>query len=293
MEQGCVIDDPRTALVTGSTHGVGHLVARGLADEGFHVILHGRDEAEGRRLQGEIEARGGSAEFRRADFASLDEVRRLADELARRYRRLKLLINNAGIGFGAPGSGRKLSVDGHEMHFAVNYLAPFLLTHLLKPPVLAAAPARIVNVGSLGQAPLDLDDLMLERGYDGVLAYRRSKLALAMFTMDLAEQLEGKHVTANCIHPATFMDTGMVREAGVQPQSSPEEGAEAILHLALDDRVRDVTGAFFDGKRLAAPNPQAGDRKIRQRLRELSLQLTRLTDADQPTTAAQELHPIK
>jgi NAD(P)-dependent dehydrogenase (short-subunit alcohol dehydrogenase family) len=286
-------DDPRTALVTGSTHGVGRLVARGLSDEDFHVVLHGRDEPEGRRLEEEINANGGSAEFLGADFASLDDVRRLADEIARKHRRLTLLINNAGIGFGAPGSGRKLSADGHEMHFAVNYLAPFLLTHLLKPLVLAAAPARIVNVGSLGQAPLDLDDLMLERGYDGVLAYRRSKLALAMFTMDLAEELESKGVTANCIHPATFMDTGMVREAGVQPQSSPEEGAEAILHLALDDRVRDVSGAFFDGTRLAAPNPQAGDLDIRQRLRELSQQLTGLGDAARTPAAAQQLHPIK
>jgi NAD(P)-dependent dehydrogenase (short-subunit alcohol dehydrogenase family) len=286
-------DEPRTALVTGSTHGVGHLVAQVLAEQGFDVILHGRDEAEGRRLLDQIEGRGGSAEFLRADFASLDEVRRFADEIARKHRQLKLLINNAGIGFGAPGSGRELSADGHEMHFAVNYLAPFLLTHLLKPLALAAAPARIINVGSLGQAPLDLDDVMLERRYDGVLAYRRSKLALVMFTMDLAEELEGTGVTVNCVHPATFMDTGMVREAGVQPQSSPEEGAEAILHLALADRVRDVTGAFFDGKRLAAPNPQAGDLDIRRRLRELSRQLTGLADAPRKPVVAQELHPIK
>jgi NAD(P)-dependent dehydrogenase (short-subunit alcohol dehydrogenase family) len=293
MEQGGMPDEPRTALLTGSTHGVGRLVARGLADQGFHVVLHGRDKTEGWRLQGEIEAHGGSAEFLRADLASLDEVRRFADEIARKHRRLTLLINNAGIGFGAPGSGRELSADGQEMHFAVNYLAPFLLTHLLKPLVIAAAPARIVNVASLGQAPLDLDDVMLERGYDGVLAYRRSKLALVMFTLDLAEELEGKGVTVNCVHPATFMDTGMVREAGVQPQSSPQEGAEAILHLALDDRVRDVTGAFFDGKRLAASNPQAGDLDIRRRLRELSLQLTGLADAPGTAAAARELHPIK
>jgi NAD(P)-dependent dehydrogenase (short-subunit alcohol dehydrogenase family) len=293
MEHGGMPDEPKTALVTGSTHGVGRLVARGLADQGFQVILHGRDEAEGRRLQEEIGAHGGSAEFLRADFASLDEVRRFADEIARKHKQLQLLINNAGIGFGVPGSGRELSADGHEMHFAVNYLAPFLLTHLLRPLVITAAPARIVNIGSLGQAPLDFDDVMLERGYDGVLAYRRSKLALVMFTMDLAEALEGKGVTVNCVHPATFMDTAMVREAGVQPQSSPEEGAEAILHLALDDRVRDVTGAFFDGKRLAAPNPQAGDLEIRRRLRELSLQLTGLADAARMPAAAQELHPIK
>jgi NAD(P)-dependent dehydrogenase (short-subunit alcohol dehydrogenase family) len=286
-------EERKTALVTGSTHGVGHLVAQSLAEQSFHVILHGRDEAEGRRLLDQIEGRSGSAEFLRADFASLDEVRRFAGEIARRHRQLKLLINNAGIGFGAPGSGRKLSADGNEMHFAVNYLAPFLLTHLLESLVLAAAPARIVNVGSLGQAPLDLEDPMLERGYDGVLAYRRSKLALVMFTMDLAEELEGTGVTVNCVHPATFMDTGMVREAGVQPQSSPEEGAEAILDLALDDRVRDVSGAFFDGTRLAAPNPQAGDLDIRQRLRELSQQLTGLGDGARTPAAAQELHPIK
>lgn len=270
----------KIALVTGSTHGVGRVVAKRLGEQEFHLILHGRDEAEGQKLASEIERGGGSADFHRVDFASLQAVRDFADTVAREHARIDLLINNAGIGFGTPGAARELSADGYELRFAVNYLSPFLLTHLLKPLDIAAAPARIVNVGSIGQAPLDLEDLMLERGYDGVTAYRRSKLALAMFTMDLADELRGRGVTANCVHPATFMDTGMVLEAGVKPQSSVEDGARAILHLATGTDVSAVSGQFFDEMRPAEPNAQARNAEVRQRLRDLSLQLGGLDESD-------------
>jgi NAD(P)-dependent dehydrogenase (short-subunit alcohol dehydrogenase family) len=266
----------KAALVTGSTHGVGRLTALGLAKAGFDLILHGRDEAEGRRLVSETEAQGASARFHRADLASLEAARDFANEVSGEHRRLALLINNAGIGFGRPGSGREESADGYELRFAVNYLAPFLLTHLLKPLLIENSPARIVNVASAGQAPIDLDDLMMDHGYDGTLAYRRSKLALVMFTFDLAAELRDRGVTVNCLHPATFMDTGMVHEAGIKPQSSPEEGADAILHLAVGEDVRDVTGAYFEGKRRAQPNPQVDDANARRRLREISLKLTGL-----------------
>jgi NAD(P)-dependent dehydrogenase (short-subunit alcohol dehydrogenase family) len=278
----------RTALVTGSTHGVGHLVAQGLADAEFDLILHGRDEAEGRRLVDDVQRRGVSTSFHRVDLASLQAVRTFADQLSREHPRLELLINNAGVGFGRPGGEREVSKDGYELRFAVNFLAPFLLTHLLKARIAASAPARIINVGSLGQAPLDFGDLMLEHGYNGITAYRRSKLALVMFTFDLAEELRGRGVTVNCVHPATFMDTGMVHEAQVKPQSSPEEGAEAILHLALSEDVRNVTGVFFDGKRPAEPNPQAHDAEARRRLREAALRLTGL--AAGPAVAREAAH---
>jgi NAD(P)-dependent dehydrogenase (short-subunit alcohol dehydrogenase family) len=277
----------KTALVTGATHGVGRLVALGLAQAGFDLILHGRDEAEGRRLTEEVQSRGVSATFDRADLSILQAVRDLASRTSREHPRLELLINNAGVGFGRPGAPRETSKDGYELRFAVNYLAPFLLTHLLKERLIESAPARIVNVASAGQAPIDLDDLMTERGYDGVRAYRRSKLALVMFTFDLAEELRERGVTVNCLHPATFMDTGMVHEARIQPQSSPKEGADAIMHLAIGEDVSGVTGAYFNGRQRARPDSQAEDGEVRRRLREISLKLTGLSER---TSAGEMLH---
>src|SRR5439155_23773043 len=144
------------------------------------------------------------------------------------WDRLEVLVNNAGIGTNLPGDGHRMeSQDGHELRFAVNYLAPFLLTRLLQPLLVRSAPARIVNVSSAGQAPIDFDDVMLERGYDGVQAYCQSKLALVMFTFDVAEELRESGVTANCLHPGTYMPTKMVLAAGVTPQDSLERGGGA------------------------------------------------------------------
>ncbi len=185
----------------------------------------------------------------------------------------KGVINNAGIGFGAPGAERETSRDGYELRFAVNYLAPFLLTHLLLATLRRSVPARIVNVASLGQYRIDFDDVMLARGYDGTRAYRQSKLALVMFTFDLAALLEGTGVTANAIHPATFMNTRMVTEAGIQPRHTVEDGADAILHLATASGLESTSGAFFDGMRESRADPEAYQARARQRLRTLSLEL--------------------
>jgi NAD(P)-dependent dehydrogenase (short-subunit alcohol dehydrogenase family) len=156
----------------------------------------------------------------------------------------------------------------------VNYLAGFLLTRLLLPLLQASRPARIVNVASIGQEPLDFDDPMLDRGYSGIRAYRRSKLAQVMSTFDLAGQLRDAGVTVNCLHPATFMDTAMVRMSGIAPASTVEEGADAILRLVLDERLAATTGEFFDGQRPARAIAQAYDAAARERLRDLSLRLT-------------------
>ena len=157
--------------------------------------------------------------------------------------------------------------------FAVNYLSGFLLAHLLLPLLEAAAPARIVNVASLGQHPIDFDDVMITKNYSGSRAYAQSKLAQIMFTVDLAEELKGAGITVNSLHPATYMNTTMVRAGGITPMSTVEQGGEAILHLATR------SGLFFNGLNEAKANPQAYDAAARQRLRRLSLELTGLAAA--------------
>lgn len=267
----------RTVLITGATNGVGRLVAKRLGELGWFVLAHGRDAERGKDLVAQITAAGGQARFYRADFVSLAEVRRLADEVAEDCPRLSLLINNAGIGIGSPAAGRETSADGFELRFAVNYLAPFLLTRLLMPSILAADRARIVNVASAGQQELDFDDLQLEHGYSGVDAYCRSKLALIMLTFDLAADLADSNVTANALHPATFMDTFMVREAGATPISTVEDGADAIMHLAVSPEMNGRTGAYFDRFTPARARAQAYDAGAREILRRRSADLV-----DQP-----------
>ncbi|HEY7640792.1 MAG TPA: SDR family NAD(P)-dependent oxidoreductase [Steroidobacteraceae bacterium] len=263
----------RVALVTGATNGVGRVVAARLGAQGWHVLVHGRDRSRGEQVVSEIQARGGSARFHEADLASMSAVRQLAEEVMQDHPSLHLLINNAGIGFGRPHAGREQSDDGLELRFAVNYLAPFLLTHRLLPALLAGAPSRVVNVASIGQQELDFDDLQMTRGYSGVDAYRRSKLALIMFTFDLAAELQKLDVTVNALHPATFMDTFMVHEAGGQPMSTVDEGADAIMHLAVDD-LQGRTGDYFDQQRPARALRQAYDLQARGRLRQRANELT-------------------
>jgi NAD(P)-dependent dehydrogenase (short-subunit alcohol dehydrogenase family) len=266
----------RTALITGATDGVGRVVARTLAQQGWRVLVHGRDRPRGEALAREIEQAGGSATFLAADLASLAEVRRLADAVKQQTGRLDLLINNAGIGSVGSAPGRQTSADGHELRFAVNYLAGFLLTQLLLPLLKASAPARIVNVASAGQQAIDFSDVMLTRGYSGGGAYRQSKLAQILFTIDLAQELEGSGVIANALHPSTYMNTTMVRQSGTTPISTVEDGAAAILQLAVSPALDGRSGLYFNVLREARADSQAYDAEARRRLRALSLKLVGL-----------------
>ena len=269
--------DGKTVLITGSTDGVGRYVATKLAVAGAKVLIHGRDKARAKTLADEIKRAGGfEPTFYQADLSSLARVRQLAQSVIAGHPRLDVFVSNAGIGSQNEGPERQTSKDGYELRFAVNYLSGFLLANLLLPLLKAAAPSRIVNVASLGQHPIDFDDVMITRGYSGSRAYAQSKLSQIMFTIDLAAELKGSGVTVNSLHPATYMNTTMVRAGGITPISTVEQGGDAILHLVTGDDVAGKSGLFFNGMNEAKANPQAYDVAARQRLRALSLELTGL-----------------
>jgi NAD(P)-dependent dehydrogenase (short-subunit alcohol dehydrogenase family) len=263
----------KTTLVTGSTDGVGRFVAQKLGEDGWRVFVHGRDPRRGEQVVAAIRAQRGTADFLRADLSTLAGVRSLAERVQAMTDHLELLINNAGIGSGGAAGIRQTSGDGHELRFAVNYLAGFSLTRLLLPLLKKSVPARIVNVSSLGQQAIDFSDVMLTRGYTGTRAYCQSKLAQISFTFDLARELEGSGVTVNALHPATYMDTTMVRQANVRPTSTVKEGGEAILQLAVSPALEGKSGLYFNGLREARADAQAYDADARQRLKRLSLEL--------------------
>ena len=267
--------EEQTILITGATSGLGEALAKALAGRGATLLLHGRDPERGLETVRKIKEMTGSdkIQFYRADLSSLREVNELARQIIADASRLDVLINNAGVGFGKDAAKRELSQDGYELRFAVNYLAPYLLTERLTSLLKASTPARIVNVASVGQAPLDFDNIMLTRGYSGVTAYRQSKLAMIAWTFDLAERLAGTGVTVNALHPASLMPTKMVLEAGWQTMSSVEEGLKATLRLVIDPALENVTGEYFDGLRLAKANVQAYGKQVRQRLAALAREL--------------------
>jgi NAD(P)-dependent dehydrogenase (short-subunit alcohol dehydrogenase family) len=252
----------QTILVTGSTDGHGRRVAEELVKLGATVLVHGRNPEKVERVTAEMGAARGLV----ADLSKLDDVRALADQVDE----LDTLVNNAGIVI----PERAESADGYELTLAVNYLSHFLLTALLLPKL--REPGRIVNISSIGQYPLDFDDLQYEQDFNGYYAYAKSKLAQILFTYSLAERLGDRDVTVNALHPATLMDTPMVLGPGGTPQSSVEEGVEATMRLITDESLDGVTGQFYNGKRDWRPDEQANDPAARQRLWEESERLTGL-----------------
>lgn len=268
--------DQQTIFITGATDGLGRALASRLAAAGHVVLLHGRDQQKLDDTAAEIadQHRVSKPRTFRADLADLAEVRRLADEVLATVSQLDVLVSNAGIGFGQPdGRERRTSADGYELRFAVNYLAGFMLTARLLPLLQQSAPARIVNVASIGQQPLDFDDLMLERDYSGIRAYCQSKLAQIMSGFELASRLSDGRVTVNSLHPATFMPTKMVL-AERSSVDTLEAGVRATERLVSEPSLAGVTGRFFDRTREATANAQAYDPDARARLWAISEQLT-------------------
>jgi NAD(P)-dependent dehydrogenase (short-subunit alcohol dehydrogenase family) len=269
-----------TILITGATDGLGRAVASRLAASGATLLLHGRDAGRLDAVADSLAAATGTKPLTLlADLASLDEVRSLAAAVPELTDRLDVLVNNAGVGSGLPaGRERAESRDGYELRFAVNYLAPFLLTQTLLPLLRASAPARIVHVASLGQHPLDFDDLMLERGYRGQRAYAQSKLAQIISGFELAGRLPAAEVTVNSLHPAKFMPTKIVLEEHGYSIDALETGIAATIRLIADPALAGVTGRFFDQQRDAEANAQAYDPAVRAELWRRSLELTGAPD---------------
>jgi NAD(P)-dependent dehydrogenase (short-subunit alcohol dehydrogenase family) len=266
----------RIMLITGATDGLGRRVAERLAANGYTLLLHGRNPAKGRAVQERIRADTGNRHlhYYNAYFSSLAAVRALATAVSADWPHLDLLVNNAGLGAGSQPSVRDTSCEGYELRFTVNYLAPFLLTRLLLPLLRRGAvqsgEARIVNVASGAQQAIDFSDPMLEHEYTGMRAYSQSKLALIMFTFDLAQELAGSGVTVNALHPASLMDTKMVREWFGTPRTTVDEGARAVEHLALDEDLKGVNGEYYEGQRRAEAVTQAYDLQARRKLRQTS-----------------------
>lgn len=264
----------KTVLVTGSTDGLGREAALRLGAMGAHVLVHGRNDERGAEVVAAINEGPGSAQFYRADFASLDEIRDLAAAVMADHERLDMLINNAGIGTGFADGNRSLSEDGHEMIFQVNYLATYLLTQELLPLLEKSAPARVIHVASLAQRPVDFDDPMMANGFDAGAAYSQSKLAQILHAVEMAEMIEPDLITFNALHPATMMDTTLVRQMDAPARTTVDEGADALIHVATAAALTGRSGLYFNGSTEARANAQAYDASARERLIELSVELT-------------------
>jgi NAD(P)-dependent dehydrogenase (short-subunit alcohol dehydrogenase family) len=276
----------RVCVVTGATSGIGRATAAALARQGAQLVLVSRDRGRGETAAAGLAAAGGPApRLEVADLASMAQVRALADRLGA-LERIDVLINNAGLMAGQ----RRVTADGFDEVFAVNHLAPFLLTGLLLGKLTASGPARVVTVtsGAHTAARLDLDDLQLEQGWESWRAYANSKLANVLFTRELARRLAGGTVTANCAHPG-LVRTRFGRETR-QPMRtaitlarpfmlSPQRGARTVVYLAASPEVATATGGYYVKSQRREPSPAARDAAAARRLWQLSEELTGLAPA--------------
>jgi NAD(P)-dependent dehydrogenase (short-subunit alcohol dehydrogenase family) len=268
--------NPRITLITGATQGLGRGIALDLATRGDTLLLHGRDVARLEAAAADVRAAAPDATVRTylADLSDLDQVRAMADRIRDAEPRLDALVNNAVAGGGAEPLRRELSAQGHELRFAVNHLAPYALIRGLLPLLKASTPARVVNVASMGQERIDFDDVMLERDYEGLRAYCRSKLALIMATFELGAELEGTGVTVNALHPAHLMDTEGLRAYGLTPVTGIDEGVRPTVRLITDPELGSTTGRYFDRFTDTRAHEQAYDKEARRRLVALTDELT-------------------
>lgn len=274
----------KICLVTGATDGIGLITARELARQGAEVIIHGRSADKGRRAVEQIKQQtGNTVRFIQADFASLDEVRRLAREVNDSVDRLDVLVNNAGR---AAAATPEVSKDGYEMIFAVNHLAPFLLTHLLLDKLKNAPSARVVNVSSVAHKfkPLfDIDDLMSKK-VKPLNTYSRSKFANILFSNELAKRLVGTNITSNALHPGTIRSnfgneatlTRVFYKLAAKLLKTPEQGAQTNIYLATSPEVEGKTGGYYADCKLAPTHPKVQEAGLAERLWDESEKLTGL-----------------
>jgi NAD(P)-dependent dehydrogenase (short-subunit alcohol dehydrogenase family) len=261
----------RTVLITGATDGLGYALAHRLAQHGAALVLHGRRPDALERAADDVRRHGGEVSTVLADFAELDQVRAMADELTAGGTAVDVLVNNAGIGGGLPDpTTRATTTDGNELRFAVNYLAPALLTARLLPAMRERPGSRIVNVASAGQQAINFDDVMLTRGYTGTRAYCQSKLALITLGFVLADRVPADQATINSLHPGTYMPTKMVMESVGYSIDSLETGVDATARLAGDPGLANTTGAYFNITERARADAQAYDSTTRQQLTEIT-----------------------
>lgn len=257
----------QTVLITGATDGLGYALAHRLAKDGAALVLHGRRPDALERVANDVRHLGVEVSTVLADLAGHDQVRAMADDLTADGIDIDVLVNNAGVGIGPPDtSTRATTVDGHELRFAVNYLAPALLMSRLLPAMQQRPGCRIVNVASAGQQPIDFDDIMLTHGYSGTRAYCQSKLALITLGFILAERIPARRVAINSLHPGTYMPTKMVLESVGHSIDSLETGVEATARLVADPSLSDTTGAYFNITRRVRAHAQAYDSIARRRL---------------------------
>ncbi|HET7034183.1 MAG TPA: SDR family oxidoreductase [Thermomicrobiaceae bacterium] len=277
----------RVCVITGATSGLGQVTARRLAELGAEVVVVGRDAAKCAATAERITRETGNAavSWLRADLSSQREVAELARQLQQRGGPIHVLLNNAGVIV----PKRQLSVDGIELTLATNYLGPFLLTNLLLDELKASAPARVVNVCSVSHANAEIDfaDLGLEQRYRGFKAYGRSKLALLLFTYELARRLEGTGVTVNAANPGLVWTklgqhslSGRISQRLVhlryrKDSVSPEEGARSLIYLASSAEVEGVSGTYVTGEEAGPSSPRSYDRALAERLWQESLELTK------------------
>jgi retinol dehydrogenase 14 len=273
----------RVCLVTGGTSGIGKATAMALAKMGATVVIVGRNPSKGRAVLAEIKKASGnpSVNLLLADLSSQQAIRQLAKDFQEKYQQLHVLLNCAGITV----NKRQVTTDGLERTFAVNHLAYFLLTNLLLDILKTSAPSRIVNVSSAAQSfgHINFEDLQGEKNYNVMRAYGQSKLANALFTYELAKRLSGSGVTVNCLHPG-FVASNFASDAGGWFSFgfkiaklfaiSPEKGAATAIYLASSPEVEGISGKYFIKCKEAKSSPESYNEAIRQRLWEVSAELT-------------------
>ncbi len=263
----------KIVLITGSTDGIGKQTALEIAKAGLTVLLHGRDKARGEAVRREIisKTKNENVNLFVADLSSQYQIHKLAKEISGKYDRLDVLINNAGVFM----KNRQTTEDGLEMTFAVNHIAPFLLTYLLLSLLKNGAPSRIINVSSVShqRAAVDFDNLQSEKRFDGYDAYALSKLGNIFFTYELAEILKDSAITVNAIHPGVI-NTKLLHTGFSIGGDSVEAGAETSVYMALSDDLKNITGKYFIKKKEMSSSPVSHNIELRKKFWRISQQLT-------------------